>query len=88
MTSFSKHQFYPSHAFDAAILDPAGKLDWDTSSLRWAGLWGLLVTYGILWGGHFRRPDSDHFEIPGNSPTAEEVELGRLSFANSTPVTT
>jgi hypothetical protein len=87
VTSFSKHQFYPSHAFDVAILGAFGKLDWNAHSPLWDALGGHLTDQpGVMWGRSFHRPDSDHFELLGANPTAVEVSDGRVAFLNMVPI--
>ena len=59
----SKHQIYPSQAFDIAFIGGRGELDWSE---------GLFTTYAkiagtkfpkLKWGGMFKFKDLPHFEI-------------------------
>jgi len=55
-----------SKAFDWAILNPDGSVNWNANS----PLWKTAVTIGKLltlkWGGDFSWKDNDHFELENN----------------------
>jgi len=57
----SKHNLWPTQAFDVAIL-AGGKALWDEDSYRELGAIGTAL--GLKWGGNFRTlKDCLHFEL-------------------------
>ena len=60
----SKHNYYPSLAFDIAFKERvSGKLNWDPKLFKdFAKLVGQLDKR-LIWGGFFKNPDMPHFEI-------------------------
>ena len=59
----SKHQIYPSQAFDIAFVGGRGELDWDEKLFtNYAKIAGAKFPK-LKWGGMFKFKDNPHFEI-------------------------
>lgn len=59
----SKHQIYPSKAFDIAFVGGRGELDWSEHLFTtYAKIAGAKFPY-LKWGGLFKFKDLPHFEI-------------------------
>ena len=59
-------------AFDIAVLDAAGKMDWDTSHPGWALAGQLGKTVGLEWGGEWTTfKDLPHFQYTAGLTLAE-----------------
>jgi len=60
--TLSRHNVYPSRAFDVAVLD-GGKARWDAAA--YAPLGAIAQGLGLAWGGSWKRfKDFCHFEEP------------------------
>lgn len=58
----SKHNLYPSKAFDVAFKNSLGKLDWSEKLFKQFA--DIIKPKGVRWGGNFKsRKDTPHFEI-------------------------
>lgn len=63
-------------AFDVAVLDAAGKLDWDTSHPGWVLAGRLGKSVGLEWGGDWKSfRDLPHFQFTGGLSLATCREL-------------
>ena len=57
----SKHN--TGRAFDIAISNPDGSLNWDTASEAWHRVGEIGKELGLTWGGDWKMKDMPHFEI-------------------------
>lgn len=58
----SMHNYFPSRAFDIALIGPDNKMFWDYKAPQWQ--LGQFLIPGITWGGNWTKfPDFPHFEV-------------------------
>jgi peptidoglycan L-alanyl-D-glutamate endopeptidase CwlK len=53
-----------ARAFDFAIKDETGKLDWNAGGKRWVTALALGKSLGLVSGGDWKIKDYPHFELP------------------------
>lgn len=52
-----------SKAFDFAVIDENNRMVQDGEDERYAMAGVIAANMGLIWGGHFHKPDYDHCEI-------------------------
>ena len=69
-------------AFDVAVLDAAGKMDWDTGHPGWALAGQTGKSVGLEWGGDWKTfKDLPHFQYTGGLTLAQCRELHPAGLA-------
>jgi peptidoglycan L-alanyl-D-glutamate endopeptidase CwlK len=53
-----------ARAFDIAIKDSTGKLNWDAHHRHWKRAGEIGKALGLVWGGDWKIRDLPHFELP------------------------
>lgn len=64
----SMHNYYPSKAFDVALKDPEGRLQWNNGLPQWRILPELATLAEVVNGGSWKHfTDYPHFELHGRN---------------------
>jgi len=62
-----------ARAFDFAIKEPTGALDWNASDAQWKHALAIGVALGLVSGASFRKlKDNPHFEMPNWKATTPQ----------------
>ena len=59
----SKHNKFPSDAFDIAFKKADGKLDWSEALFAKFATIILGIDSRVIWGGNWKKKDTPHFEL-------------------------